>query len=97
MSTKEISINNIEEFNNKDSKDSIDKAIELLQELKKAKHSPAFVLTTSSISDVVDQKATATIKSVADGREIDQLNSLTAYFRATPHALAVLNSYFENQ
>lgn len=94
MSTKEISINNIEEFSNKD---SIDKAIELLQELKKAKHSPAFVLTTSSISDVVDQKATATIKSVADGREIDQLNSLTAYFRANPHALAVLNSYFENQ
>ena len=94
MSTKEISINNIEEFSNKD---SIDKAIELLQELKKAKHSPAFVLTTSSISDVVNQKATATIKSVADGREIDQLNSLTAYFRANPHALAVLNSYFENQ
>lgn len=94
MSINEITINNIEEFSNKD---SIDKAIELLQELKKAKHSPAFVLTTSSISDVVDQKATATIKSVADGREIDQLNSLTAYFRANPHALAVLNAYFENQ
>ena len=94
MSINEITINNIEEFSNKD---SIDKAIELLQELKKAKHSPAFVLTTSSISDVVDQKATATIKSVADGREIDQLNSLTAYFRANPHAFAVLNAYFENQ
>ena len=94
MSINEITINNIEEFSNKD---SIDKAIELLQEVKKAKHSPAFVLTTSSISDVVDQKATATIKSVADGREIDQLNSLTAYFRANPHALAVLNAYFENQ
>ena len=94
MSINEITINNIEEFSNKD---SIDKAIELLQELKKAKHSPAFVLTTSSISDVVDQKATATIKSVADGREIDQLNSLTAYFHANPHALAVLNAYFENQ
>lgn len=94
MSINEITINNIEEFSNKD---SIDQAIELLQELKKAKHSPAFVLTTSSISDVVDQKATATIKSVADGREIDQLNSLTAYFRANPHALAVLNSYFKNK
>ena len=94
MSTTEISINNVEEFSNKD---SIDKAIQLLQELKQAKHSPAFVLTTSSISDVVDQKATATIKSVADGREIDQINSLTAYFRANPHALAVLNSYFKNE
>ena len=94
MSIKEISINNIEKFNNKC---SIDKAIELLQELKQAKHSPAFVLTTSSISDVVDQKATATIKSVADGREIDQINSLTAYFRANPDALAVLNAHFENQ
>ena len=44
--TQEISISNVEEFDNDD---SIDKAIELLQELKKAKHSPAFVLTTSSI------------------------------------------------
>lgn len=35
--TKEISISNVEEFSNED---SIDKAIELLQELKKAKHSP---------------------------------------------------------
>lgn len=94
MSTKEISINNIEKFDNDD---SIDKAIELLQELKKAKHSPAFVLTTSSISDVVDQKATATVKGVAGGREIDQINSLTAYFRANPDALAVLNTYFENK
>ena len=74
-----------------------DNKIKLLQELKKAKHSPAFVLTTSSISDVVDQKATATIKGVAGGRGIDQLNSLTAYFRANPDALAVLNAYFENQ
>ena len=55
MPTKEISISNVEEFDNEN---SIDKAIELLQELKQAKHSPAFVLTTSSISDVVDQKAT---------------------------------------
>lgn len=94
MSTKEISISNVEEFSNED---SIDKAIELLQELKQAKHSPAFVLTTSSISDVVDQKATATIKGVAGGRGIDQLNSLTAYFRANHDALAVLNAYFENQ
>ena len=92
--TKEISISNVEEFS---SEDSIDKAIELLQELKQAKHSPAFVLTTSSISDVVDQKATATIKGVAGGRSIDQLNSLTAYFRHNPDALAVLNAYFENQ
>jgi hypothetical protein len=94
MSTKEISISNVEEFS---SEDSIDKAIELLQELKQAKHAPAFVLTTSSISDVVDQKATATIKGVAGGRSFDQLNSLTAYFRANPDALAVLNAYFENK
>ncbi len=94
MPTKEISISNIEEFDNEN---SIDKAIELLQELKQAKHSPAFVLTTSSISDVVDQKATATIKGVAGGRSFDQLNSLTAYFRANPDALAILNAYFENQ
>lgn len=94
MSTKEISISNVEEFDNDD---SIDKAIELLQELKQAKHSPAFVLTTSSISDVVDNKATATIKGVAGGRGIDQLNSLTAYFRTNPDALAVLDAYFENQ
>lgn len=94
MPTKEISISNIEEFDNEN---SIDKAIKLLQELKQAKHSPAFVLTTSSISDVVDQKATATIKGVAGGRSFDQLNSLTAYFRANPDALAVLNAYFENQ
>lgn len=94
MPTKEISISNIEEFDNEN---SIDKAIELLQELKQTKHSPAFVLTTSSISDVVDQKATATIKGVAGGRSFDQLNSLTAYFRANPDALAVLNAYFENK
>lgn len=94
MPTKEISISNVEEFDNEN---SIDKAIELLQELKQAKHSPAFVLTISSISDVVDQKATATIKGVAGGRSFDQLNSLTAYFRANPDALAVLNAYFENQ
>ena len=55
------------------------------------------MLTTSSISDVVDQKATATIKGVAGGRSFDQLNSLTAYFRANPDALAVLNAYFENK
>lgn len=94
MPTKEISISNVKEFDNEN---SIDKAIELLQELKQAKHSPAFVLTTSSISDVVDQKATATIKGVAGGRSFDQLNSLTAYFRANPDALVVLNAYFENQ
>ena len=94
MPTKEISISNVEEFDNEN---SIDKAIELLQELKQAKHSPAFVLTTSSISDVIDQKTTATIRGVAGGRSFDQLNSLTAYFRANPDALAVLNAYFENQ
>ena len=92
--TKEISISNVEEFSNED---SIDKAIELLQELKKAKHSPAFVLTTSSISDVVDQKGTATVIGGAGGRGIDQLKSRTAYFRHNPDALAVLNAYFENQ
>ena len=89
--TKEISISNVEEFS---SEDSIDKAIELLQELKQAKHSPAFVLTTSSISDVVDQKATATIKGVAGGRGNGQPNSTNADFRGGPDALAVVNAYF---
>lgn len=87
--TKEISISNVEEFSNED---SIDKAIELLQELKTQEdHNGAFVMTTAY--DDPANPSVAILSCVCTGPLDSQLTSLLEYINKDTRIMPALKQY----
>lgn len=76
-------------------KESIDQAIDILQQLRNKEHNNgAFILTTAH-DDPTDPSA-ALVSCVSNGSTANQLNSLLQYIDSDPRIMLALEYYSES-